>query len=45
MAGNSGTQERLAHAYLDVEIDVLWGVVHDDLPVLRQVVTEELKNC
>lgn len=40
-----GLRNRLAHSYLDIEIDVLWGLVHDDLSELRRVVTEELKSC
>lgn len=29
-----GMRNRIVHAYFDVRLDVLWRVVHDELPVL-----------
>lgn len=40
-----GLRNRLAHAYLEIQIDVLWSVIHDDLPTLQRMVDKELKRC
>ena len=30
----SGTRDRLTHGYFDVDYDVVWKIVSDDLPIL-----------
>ena len=30
----AATRDRLVHGYYDVDLDVVWGTVRDDLPVL-----------
>jgi uncharacterized protein with HEPN domain len=30
----AGTRDRLAHGYFDVDLDIIWSIVTNDLPVL-----------
>lgn len=30
-----GTRNRVAHAYLGIDADTVWSILHDDLPTLR----------
>ena len=30
----SGTRDRLIHGYFDVDLDIIWSIVADDLPIL-----------
>lgn len=30
----AGTRDRLAHGYLEVDVDILWSIVSTDIPVL-----------
>lgn len=30
----TGTRDRLAHGYFDVDLDVVWSIINDDLPPL-----------
>lgn len=30
-----GMRNRLVHAYFDINLDILWETVHDDLPILN----------
>lgn len=32
-----GMRHRLVHAYFDINLDILWRTVQDDLPALRDV--------
>ena len=36
-----GTRHRLVHAYFDINLDILWRTVQDDLPALLKV----LESC
>ncbi|MDO9332976.1 MAG: DUF86 domain-containing protein [Dehalococcoidales bacterium] len=42
---NSGTRNRLAHGYIDVDLDIIWAIVTKDLPPLikklRRIIKEE----
>lgn len=34
----TGTRNRLAHGYIDVDLDVIWAIVSEDLPpLIRQL--------
>ena len=37
-----GTRHRLVHAYFDINLDILWRTVQDDLPPLREELREIL---
>lgn len=44
-----GMRNRLVHAYFDINLDILWETVHDDLPVLNAqleplLITEDNDN-
>jgi uncharacterized protein with HEPN domain len=30
----AGTRDRLIHGYFDVDLDIVWGIVTQDLPAL-----------
>jgi uncharacterized protein with HEPN domain len=30
----AGTRDRLTHAYFEVDLDVIWGIVNRELPIL-----------
>jgi uncharacterized protein with HEPN domain len=30
----AGTRDRLAHGYFDVDLDIVWQIIHKDLPAL-----------
>ncbi len=30
----AGTRDRLIHGYFDVDLDIIWSIVSDDLPIL-----------
>lgn len=32
----SGTRDRLIHGYFNVDLDVVWAIITNDLPVLEQ---------
>jgi uncharacterized protein with HEPN domain len=34
----------LAHAYMEVDLDLVWSAIEDDLPALKVVVDAELTN-
>ncbi|MEK6933176.1 MAG: HepT-like ribonuclease domain-containing protein [Nanoarchaeota archaeon] len=41
-----GTRNRIIHAYSNVDIDILWGIIKKDLPKLKkqiEKIKEELK--
>jgi uncharacterized protein with HEPN domain len=38
-------RHRLIHAYFDVNLDILWATVQDDLPPLIQALEVALANC
>ncbi len=37
------TRNRVAHAYLGIDADTVWSILHDDLPTLRLSLTALLK--
>jgi uncharacterized protein with HEPN domain len=39
-----GMRNRMIHNYFDVNIDVLWGTVRDDLPQLKKQIDALLKR-
>ncbi len=39
-----GMRNRMIHNYFDVNIDVLWGTVKDDLPQLKKQIHALLKR-
>jgi uncharacterized protein with HEPN domain len=40
----SGTRNRLAHGYIDVDLDIIWTIVTKDLPPLIIQLKRILKN-
>ena len=34
----------LAHAYMEVELDLVWSVIEEDLPAIEAVVRQELES-
>ncbi|MBM2832808.1 MAG: hypothetical protein HW414_1860 [Dehalococcoidia bacterium] len=40
----SGTRNRLAHGYIDVDLDVIWTIVTEDLPPLIKELKRILKK-
>jgi uncharacterized protein with HEPN domain len=39
-----GMRNRMIHHYFDINLDVLWGTVKDDLPKLKQQITDLLSE-
>jgi uncharacterized protein with HEPN domain len=39
-----GTRHRIIHAYENVDYDILWQIVHTDLPILIQQLEEILQS-
>jgi uncharacterized protein with HEPN domain len=37
-------RHRLVHAYFDINLDVLWQTVQEDLPPLEQILSEVLSE-
>jgi uncharacterized protein with HEPN domain len=35
----AGMRDKLIHDYLDVDLDVLWKTVEEDLPLLKKLIT------
>ncbi len=40
----SGTRNRLAHGYIDVDLDIIWTIVNKDLPMLIKQLHRILKE-
>jgi uncharacterized protein with HEPN domain len=40
----SGTRNRLAHGYIDVDLDIIWTIITKDLPPLIVKLRRILKN-
>jgi uncharacterized protein with HEPN domain len=40
----SGTRNRLAHGYIDVDLDIIWTIIHQDLPPLVRQLRKILKD-
>ncbi len=40
----SGTRNRLAHGYIDVDLDIIWTIVSKDLPPLIRQLTRILQE-
>jgi len=40
----SGTRNRLAHGYIDVDLDIIWTIVSKDLPPLIKQLTRILQQ-
>jgi uncharacterized protein with HEPN domain len=39
-----GMRHRLVHAYFDIDLDILWKTVHDDLPLLIAALESHLRG-
>jgi uncharacterized protein with HEPN domain len=39
----SGFRNRLAHGYLEVNLDIVWNVIENNLPALKQAVEAMLQ--
>jgi uncharacterized protein with HEPN domain len=39
-----GTRNRIIHAYENVDYDILWQIVHTDLPILVQQLENIMHN-
>ena len=42
--GIAGTRDRLIHGYFDVDLDIVWSIIQDDLPVLVKQLWDILKE-
>jgi uncharacterized protein with HEPN domain len=40
----SGFRDILIHDYLRVDLDEVWGIIERDLPILKKVIIEILRN-
>ena len=40
----AGTRDRLIHGYFDVDLDIVWKIVSDNLPALVQQLETALSN-
>ena len=40
----AGTRDVLIHAYFSVDLNLIWGIVKDDLPVLKKQIEEILSE-
>jgi uncharacterized protein with HEPN domain len=40
----AGLRNVLVHAYFDVDLEIVWGIVQGDLPKLKQAVVEILES-
>src|SRR3989344_189180 len=43
----AGTRDKLIHNYLGVDLDLLWGIIQNDLPLLKkqiQIIKEDLET-
>ena len=40
----AGFRNRIVHAYMDVDPDLLWTVIEDDLPALVRMASDELSG-
>ena len=40
----AGTRDRLIHGYFDVDLDIVWKIVADDLPALISQLEKALSN-
>ena len=40
----TGTRNRLAHGYIDIDLDIIWTIVTKDLPPLIRQLRRILKN-
>ena len=41
----AGFRNRIAHAYMDVDPDLVWTVIEDELPALTKLATTELDRA
>jgi len=39
-----GMRHRLVHAYLDINLDILWNTIQNDLPPLIQILKQALEE-
>ena len=40
----AGLRDRLIHAYFDIDIDIIWDIVHSELPILKTQVREIIEE-
>lgn len=39
-----GLRNRIIHAYFDIDDDIIWNIIQNDLPILKQKIIEILKQ-
>ncbi len=39
-----GLRNRIIHAYFDIDDDIIWNIIQNDLPILKEQVQKILKN-
>jgi len=40
----AGTRDILIHAYFSVDLDLVWGIIKNDLPKFKKMIEKILKN-
>lgn len=40
----TGFRNRIVHAYMDIDPHLVWSIIQDELPALRQLATSELER-
>jgi uncharacterized protein with HEPN domain len=40
----TGFRNRIVHAYMDIDPDLVWSIIQDELPALRELATSELEQ-
>jgi uncharacterized protein with HEPN domain len=40
----AGSRDRIAHAYFKIDLDVVWKIVQEDLPVLKKQIQDIKKD-
>mgnify|MGYP001560461830 CR=1 FL=1 len=39
-----GTRDRISHAYFDVDLNIVWNIIKDDLPKLKKQINEIIEK-
>ena len=40
----AGTRDRISHAYFDVDLNIVWDIVKNDLPILKKQIKQILEE-